>query len=674
MIPILYDGINREPADILADSTMGVGALDEAISCTVLEERNGAYDLSLEYPVSGKRFPDLVVGMIIKAKPSETKGLQMFRIYNISKPINGIITVSAHHISYDLNKTITLPGIKVIGVNQAGSALFNPQHIAGGADYGFNFWTDISNSTSPFKTLEVRSIRSYLGGTAGSLLDVFGGEYEWDNMTVKLHAHRGTDNGVAIEYGKNLIDLTQEIDNEKTYNAVMGYAVRSDVSYLGEVYKYSGPYEEKPRVLAVDFTDKFGEGEEITAEKINAMTESYMDSHKIRDFDMNIKVSFVALWQTPEYASIAPLERVSLCDTVHIIYPQFDITASGKVISTEYDVLTERYREIEIGNTRSTIADTIYETQAAVERQEKDSMSFLREALSNAQDLITGTDGGYIYIKRNANGQPEEIFFLDAPTVATATNVIRINQNGIGFSQNGVNGPFNSAWTIDGKFTADNITGGVMRAGSIEGIDISGPRITFTVPDDTTANVVATGKTFYAAGGEYKGVDFSSDGGAFGVSTKGISLVSKDETLRAMALGGNIFIANLTPKEDNVAKYMTEITTGSVYGSGQYGGIKIGAYNEDRTQNSLLLGEDGAMLQAADDRMVVLANSGNLIYLSGSTDTIAMVSTHGAVRIGPSGISITRGDNDEPVMIDGRVIKAYSVVINGATINYWGWE
>ncbi len=200
MIPILYE----KSESVFTHN--GIGFLRDAIKVTVTEERNGTYELSMQYPTTGQWYSRIANGSIIKAKANETSMPQLFRIYKSSKPLKGVVTYSAEHISYDLCGVPTL-GLSIEtatpqaaitkGINEAGLPC------------PFTAYSDIStlNSTNITKPCSVRAL---LGGQKGSVLDVWGGEYEFDNFVVKLHRHRGSDNGVTIAYGKNLKDLKQE--------------------------------------------------------------------------------------------------------------------------------------------------------------------------------------------------------------------------------------------------------------------------------------------------------------------------------------------------------------------------------------------------------------------------------------------------------------------------------
>lgn len=447
----------------------GLGRLSDATECTVTEERNGSYELNMKYPLEGIHFEDLELSRLIYAIPADGKDPQPFRIYYISKPMGGICEIKAEHISYQLSHIPVEP----FEASTVSAALLGfTQHAA--ETCPFAFWTDKS-TTATFKVTIPSSIRSLLGGTQGSILDAYGGEYEFDGYTVKLHNARGQNNGVSLRYGKNITDISQEENIQNTYTGVMPFwkGTANDVEttiMLPEKVLHSAraanfPYQ---RTIPLDLSSEFQEAP--TEAQLRARAQAYMTANDIGIPSVSIKVSFLALWQTEEYKDIANLERVNLCDTINVYFPKLDITATSKVVKTEYDVLNERYNSIELGDVRSTLASSIKQditsgTVAAT--ADLPTKSYLQQAVDKATRLITGGLGGHVVFTLNANGEPQEILIMDTDDIQTAVKVLRINQNGIGFSSQGYAGPFTTAWTLDGHFVADFIDTGNLNASLI---------------------------------------------------------------------------------------------------------------------------------------------------------------------------------------------------------------
>jgi len=468
MIPVLY------PAGETAFTSNGLGRLSEAIACIVEEERNGKYELQLKYPVSGEHFQEIRHSCIIFAMPFDAAPAQPFRIYYISKPIDGKITVRAEHISYQLSHIPVSP----FTATACAEALQGMQTKAAEA-CPFSFWTDKTTAAN-FRVQVPSSIRSMLGGTRGSILDTYGGEYEFDRYTVKLHSSRGTDRGVTLRYGKNITDIRQEESIESTITGVYPFWKGTDASgedvivELDEKVLHSAnaanfPYQ---RTVPLDLSSDFGETAPTQAE-LRTSAQAYMRTNNVGVPSVSIKVSFIPLWQTEEYKEAANLERVRLCDTVTVQFPALDISAAAKVVRTKFNVLTERYEEIELGDAKSnlgaTLRDSIDAAGNGALQALRESSSALKKEIARNTARITGANGGSIQFLFDANGNPTALVALNTDSVDTATECLILNYAGLGGSQNGIAGPFISAITSDGHINADMITVGHLLATLIRG-------------------------------------------------------------------------------------------------------------------------------------------------------------------------------------------------------------
>ena len=337
MIPCLYTETET------AFTTNGIGKLCDASSCYVTEKRNGSYELKMEYSASGLHAEDLVEGNIILAKPSERATYQPFRIYKITTPLSGVLEIAARHIQYQEN-FITVSPFSAVGSQAAMAAL--KSHAT--TDCPFSFWTDI-DSQATFTITSPATVRGCLGGMDGSMLDTYGGEYEWDMYTAMLHG--GADHGVKIVYGKNLINFEMERSIENMITGVHPYWKHSEDGTLFELpekvvtIEHDGPFE---KISVLDCTSQFQE--KPTEAQLRNYVKSYLKNTSLTEPDIDIKIDFVQLWQTPGYADIAEAERVSLCDTVHVYISKLGIEVSCKVTETEYDVLLERYKSITLSN------------------------------------------------------------------------------------------------------------------------------------------------------------------------------------------------------------------------------------------------------------------------------------------------------------------------------------
>lgn len=340
MIPCLYASTETK------FDNNGIGKLADAQSCVVTEKRNGSFELEMVCPADGIHAESLEEGNIILAKPSDTGRTQPFRIYKIATPIDGKLVVKARHISYQLN-FITVSPFATTSCTGALAGMEN--HAA--SDCPFEVWTDIS-SNAAFRLSTPSSFRNCLGGIDGSVLDTFGGEYEWDRYEVKLHRCRGADHGVHITYGKNLTDFRMEKNIENVITGVHPYWQNSETGEVTELpekvvlmEQRSVPYQ---KFSVLDCTAGFQD--KPTAEMLRSYAQEYLKNTSLTEPQVDIDIDFIQLWNTPDYADVVEAEQVSLCDTVHVFISKLGIEVSSKVTETEYDVLLERYKSITLSN------------------------------------------------------------------------------------------------------------------------------------------------------------------------------------------------------------------------------------------------------------------------------------------------------------------------------------
>lgn len=466
MIPILY---KEDATDF---STYGIGVLADTISCLVTEERNGAYELTLKYPINGSLYDEIKKERIIKAKPNDLSDPQAFRIYRITIPINGIITIYAEHISYDL---INIGVIPFSLINVAPQMAIDTLLKNTVLPHNFTFKTDY-DVAKDFEVKKPQSVRACLGGTQGSLLNKWGGEFEWDNFSIIHHKGRGSNKGVVIEYGKNLTKLDHDSDISEVYTDILPYAVISSgdgndvVCTLSEQILPITSTLTKRKTLIKDMTDSFDNDEEITEEKLREKTLKYIGDNPLGVENPTITISFEPLWKQPEYSAL--LERVSLCDTVTVKHTEIGVSVKTKVIKTTYNTLLEKYTSITLGSARSNFVKQVQSIESKIEstKTEVDRFpSLLNYAINTATKLITGNSGGYVILHSAAkDGKPYELLVMDKPNINDAIKVWRWNVNGLGFSNNGYNGHYETAITADGQIVADFITSGTLMANIIK--------------------------------------------------------------------------------------------------------------------------------------------------------------------------------------------------------------
>lgn len=475
---ILYDH------DEEAFTSNGLGALPDAASCTVTEERNGGYEVEMEYPLTGSHFRDIQKRRILYVKPNPYDDPQPFRIYSITKPINGIVTVHAAHLSYDTSGSI----VKLFPAD-AGSASAAMSYLKNFSvpSTPFTFFTNVGKSGT-MSVPKPSSIRSLLGGSDGSILDTFGGEYLFDKWNISLLESRGSNRGVTIRYGKNMTDLEQEENDTDFYTGVypFWYSESEDgglvtLSANDGIVNAPGNYD-FVKIMPLDLSSEdFGkettdsEGYTTTIEKpteaeLLAAAQKYIANNKIGIPKVSLDVSFVMLAQAEEYKDFARLETVKLCDTVTVEFEKLGVKTTAKCIKTVYNVLTDKYDSIELGEPKSSLAETVSNQGTLIE--EASDKSYMERAIQNATDLImSGKLGGYVTVTKN------EIYIADNKDLDKAVKVWRWNSGGLGYSSNGKDGPFGTAITSDGKIVADYISTGNLDCSVLKVSNIHGDSI-----------------------------------------------------------------------------------------------------------------------------------------------------------------------------------------------------
>jgi len=648
MKPILY------AANATTFTSNGLGALADAISCSVTEERNGEYTMQMVYPVDGLHYSDITLSSLIKCELDAGRGGQMFRVYKITRPLNGQVTIEANHLSYQLSHIPCAPFT-------AGSANAALAGLASNAAEAcpFSFTTD-KDTVATYTQTAPASIRSRLGGVQGSILDCYGGEYEFDNYVVHLWDSRGQDRGVTLRYGKNLTDLTQEANIADTITGVYPF-YQDDNNYVQlpekTISAESAANYPFPRTIALDCTDQFDDAP--TVAQLRAYAQSYISKAGIGVPKVNVKVAFVNLRDTEEYKDVAALETVELCDTVTVIYEKLGVNATAKIIKTTWDVLAERYESVEIGEAKSSLAETI----ATAKEEARDAVtgSALTQAIARATDLITGVTGGYIRFNRNADGQPYEMLIMDHETIETSTNIWRYNSAGWGFSHDG-GANYTTAATIDGGIIADSIV-----AGTLTGLEIDNGSGTFHV--DSAGNVTANSLNSSNAtitGGKIN-IQTSSDTADYitlnssrasaSMQTSGLYVTNKSTAAnpnrRSVVNGAAIVIKNTSTDTPMITLNATG-STGNIYATGNISADKVTA----STQVSSIAFRAESALTTGYSAL----STGGLYLFNSSGSITAMINQSDGTITGSSYKTLSSGNS-----YTGRTA---TITISGTTLRF----
>lgn len=347
MIPILYE------AGETAFVSNGIARLRDCLSCVVTEERNGIYECDFTYPIDGAHFEDIIPGRIIGVTHDDTGAIQPFDIVSYSKPIDGIATFHAVHISYR-QSFYTVTGQNINSLASALALLGNAVPAN-----PFNYNTDITSSAYMAAADGTpKTVRSLLGGSEGSILDAYGGEYEFDGFTVNLWKNRGKSRDFVIRYGVNMMEYQDESDYFGSFNSCIPYWNGEGGPIIGNKVSSGLPsYTGADLCVPLDLSDKFEDAPTTAQLESEALT--YMVEHQTNLPQQNIKVDFLRLQDFSGYEDFADLLECNLCDTVSVVFPRYQMRGTFKIVRTVWDVLESRYTEMELGALQTTLAEAL---------------------------------------------------------------------------------------------------------------------------------------------------------------------------------------------------------------------------------------------------------------------------------------------------------------------------
>ena len=352
MIPILYDS---NETNFVSN---GLGRLRDIASCRVTEGRNDVFECDFEYPVNGQNYDRIQLGRVISAQYDDSGDIQPFDIVSHSKPIGGVVRFHAVHISYRQSK-IVVSGTGINNLSAALAMLANSE-----PDNPFTYETDkVSAGYLAAADGTPRSVKSVLGGMEGSILDTYGGEYKFNKFLVSLMTSRGSDRGFTIRHGVNLLDYSDDTNYMESYNSCIPYWSGSDSSGNPLIVKGNRvdldlpSYSGRTECIPLELTGKFET--QPTAAQLEAAARTFMQSNQVNLPAQTIRVNFIRLQDSPEYAEYAALFNCRLCDTVRVVFPRYNVDGKFKIVKTVYDPLMERYEEMELGALSTTLSQAL---------------------------------------------------------------------------------------------------------------------------------------------------------------------------------------------------------------------------------------------------------------------------------------------------------------------------
>lgn len=373
----------------------GWGALSDALSCTVEQEENGAYDLSVIYPMTGIHAEKLIERKLISAKPSSYDARQLFRIYRITRPMDGKIQVYAHHISYDLNNCIVKP-FKATSLSDAISKL--NANIVGDCPFTIKADYDTAGDFEVSKPMTVRA--AMLSDNAMTLASTYDGIWSFDGMTCTLQKKVERNRGVTIAYGLNLLDVTQEKNIEDVYTHVYPYWMSTE---KGKYYDLE-PIQASAitgyrKIYPLDLTSYYQKAPSDAS--MRKTTDEFIQKNDIGKITVSLTVSYVQLEKCVEYKNSGQSKIILLGDTVEVRYLRLGVSVLARVSKISYDVLQDRYSSIQVGDAKEKLARTTVRDRNRVTTANDRAVDASRVAtdyIAESDDGVNFGVGDYSYI------------------------------------------------------------------------------------------------------------------------------------------------------------------------------------------------------------------------------------------------------------------------------------
>ena len=441
----------------------GLGILKDCISAKVCEVLNGEFNINITYPVGGYLYPNLVEDNIIVTDVGYGKR-QAFRIKNVNKRLDNI-EVYATHIFYDLNDNLIED---IYPKGQTGETVIN--YILSHAQYEHNFigYSNISK-TSTARYIRKNLVEALIGEDSNSFINRWGGEIIRDNYNITMVNKRGVANGMQIRYAKNLTGIEFQIDRTTVGTRIMPKAF--DGILLPEKYIDSPNIDIYPHpiIKIIEYSDlklatESGEGFASKTELYQAMRERVQEEFKneIDKPTITTTVNFVELANTKEYQEYKELEKLNIGDYSTVYVPHLNINVTQRVYKTIYDAILGKFVEFEMGYVKSNYITQIIKNEAnmnevvlpsIVEQAAKESTEQVNYQI---EEQVNAALAGYVYKTKEA------LYVMDSSSLNGARKIYRWSKLGLTYSNNGMNGPYETVMSQEGEINADFIKSGTI--------------------------------------------------------------------------------------------------------------------------------------------------------------------------------------------------------------------
>lgn len=454
-------------------SKNGLGALPDCSSLLTASALNGEVTLQGSVSIGKVNVDNIINGNIIKLKINDTQRPQIMRLFNVKKSMaSGLVTFSAEPVVNDIRESF-IPKFdeNAKSVIRMFDALRSKAKPA--IPTRFKFFSDKDNEAA-IKLERVSALQA-LGGVEGSFLQKFKGEYEKDNHDIYLHKRMGEDHKIKILYTKNLNGLDIEVDTQGIVNGIYGFAKLDGSEDIIESTKQITYFEKQYNGGVINPVD-FSTDKPSNSAALQKLVDAYIKANtELNTPKVTAKIDFILLNNQPNYKEFVNMESVGMGDGVDVYHPILDVDLHARVISYEYDSITEQYTKLEVGSVKASFIDQIVNKIDENNQEYDDRIHLVEDAQQEASDIIKNPGEGHVVIYPSI-ANPQEILIMDTTDVNTAKNIWRFNEGGLAFSRTGYNGNYELAMTNNGTIVADRITTGTLRAITIIGATITGSK------------------------------------------------------------------------------------------------------------------------------------------------------------------------------------------------------
>lgn len=455
----LYKSI---PSDLAVN---GDSLVDWVAEPEITRQINGSFGLFGTYSLKGQHVELIKKGAFVKAR-WENDTWQYFEVRDTKKDLT-TLSINAVHIGYMANRNFIENSFTS---NGNGQAIMNNLKKDQSFTQRFNFKSTVS-SHHQFTAKQVNTIDAIIGSNNGqqNLVGVTGGELDMDNFNLNLKEKIGQDNGYRIDFGINLESIEEHTDDISVVNSLyLVGAVPEDADYDSDQEPITFSFLNVSGVTDANRRIGKRENQECkTVKELKDWGQSLFDVGRIHEPKVTHEVNMIMLENTEEYKDLYDkVNRLGFGDTAHVMLKELEIEVVERMVACVWLPRLSKYKEVTLGNELSTYTSSVNTAVQDVVNKLESKSEQLLNAVVNATNWITGTVGGYVRFRpKNA---PSEILIMDTDNVATAKKVWRWNLGGLGYSNNGVNGPFELAMTQDGVFVADFIKAGTIQADIFE--------------------------------------------------------------------------------------------------------------------------------------------------------------------------------------------------------------